>query len=144
LISKPYIKEQTLALLVEVKDMEDEKEFFGEPISVYTEEQAIEDGVKADLGLIHFTFGNVRVTATTGFISEVKTLQAMHILLRTIENIHPKTPNMIVFQQGQAEDRREDERRTLITHMVIDKKVYAKLDDHGSHYVLTFMLAEEY
>lgn len=124
--------------------MGDMKEFFGEVISKYTEKQAIEDGIKADLGLIHFSFGNVRVTATTGFISEVKTLQAMHILLRTVENIHPKTPNMIVFQQGEGEDRREDDRRTLITHMVIDKKVYVKLDDHGSHYVLTFMLAEEY
>ena len=124
--------------------MGDMKEFFGEVISKYTEEQAIEDGIKADLGWFPFGKGLVRITATTGFISTMNSLQTMHILLKTLNNIQAKYPNMIVFQQGEGGDRREDENRTLITHMVIAKKVYAILDDHGSHYVLTFMLAEEY
>jgi type I site-specific restriction endonuclease len=75
-------------------------EFFGEVIYKYTEEQAIQDGVKADLGFHKTDFGTVRITATTGFTTEINTLQAMHILLTTIEKIRPDKPNWIVFQKG--------------------------------------------
>lgn len=118
-------------------------EFFGEAISTYTEEQAIEDGFKADLGRITLRNRLVRITATKGFISDVNTLQAMHILLKTLSVIHPKKPNWLVFRKAEKEHT-EDQGRTLIVPMETSKNIYAILDDHHTHYVLTFLLAEEY
>lgn len=120
-------------------------EFFGEVISKYTLEDAIEDGLHADFGYIETPFGKVRIVATTNFMANVNTYQLMHIVLKTLRAIRPLKPNWVVFDNEITQEHTEDEGRTLRAHIDgLEKKVYAILDNYGDHYVLTLLLAEDY
>jgi len=120
-------------------------EFFGEVISKYTLEDAIEDGLHADFGYVEAPFGRVRIVATTNFMANVNTYQLMHVVLKTLRAIRPLKPNWVVFDNEITEEHMEDEGRTLRAHIDgLDKKVYAILDNHSDHYTLTLLLAEDY
>jgi len=118
------------------------EDFFGEVISKYTLEDAIEDGIHADLGKIN----GVRIIATTGLMSTVNNYQLMHMVTKTLDRIRLDKPNWIVFNPSEKvgddfTEHLEDDGRTLITKLDgLPEKVYAILEGD----VLTFLLASEY
>lgn len=119
-------------------------EFFGEVISKYTLEQAIEDGFHADFGFMRTSYGLLRIVATTNFLKNTTSLQALSMLFKTLKDIRATKPDMIVFKEN-GEEHTEDEGRTLITSCAgLKEKVYAKLDNYGNHHVLTLLLASDY
>jgi hypothetical protein len=106
------------------------------------------------------------IMQTRSFITEVPDDVKAEILELGLHNINRET-DFLVFKSQPVETHKEDEGRTLITHVKgLSKKVYAKLDDYGqpnkwdelydketaddlkksgvAQYVITFMLAEEY
>ena len=118
---------------------------FGAVISSYSLDQAIEDGIHVDFGFMESTIGKIRIVATTSFMKAVSTYEAMHILLKTLKHIQPQLPNWIVFTGEDVKEHTEDAGRTLKTTVkALEETVYAILDDHKDHYVLTFLLATEY
>jgi hypothetical protein len=111
---------------------------FGEVISRYTLEDAIEDGTHVDFGNLVKT--GYRIIVTTGVLSELNKHQLLHAVIKTLNCLSPTT-DMIVFRTEPTEPYKEDEGRTLITSIDgLEKKVYAKNDVD----IVTIMLAEEY
>jgi len=113
---------------------------FGEIISRYTLEDAIEDGTHVDCGTV-LELG-YRIVMTRGLLNTATTEQLGHIIVRTLNGLNwgPKT-DMVVFETEPVVIHSEDEGRTLITYLEgLEKKVYAK-NDAG---IVTIMLAEEY
>jgi len=96
------------------------------------------------------------ILKTRGFLSLPKKVQE-YVIEKTLERITTET-DMIVFDPDAADERYEDEGRTLILPTYYMEKVYAKLDDYGSaenlsnkigykvttRYVITFLLPEEW
>ena len=119
-------------------------ELFGEVISEYTLEQAIEDGFHADFGFMRTSYGLLRIVATTNFLKNTTNLQALSIFFKALKDLRAVKPDMIVFEED-GEEHTEDQERTLITSCAgLTEKVYAKLDNYGNHYVLTLLLASDY
>jgi len=106
------------------------------------------------------------IMQTRGFISDIPDEVKANVLEFGLKNIN-KSTDFLVFKPEEVETHKEDEGRTLVTHIQgLPKKVYAKLDDFGepsqwdeiydketaddlkksgvAQYVITFMLAEEY
>lgn len=123
------------------KEQEDPKpeDLFGEVISCYSQQQAIEDGFLEDLGRLSAL--NFRVIATGGFMELDKRL-IVHALIISL-NVFSTMPSvdMIVFKSDIKTPQLEDEHRTAIMNLDgTPKKLYVKKDGCS----LTFMLAEEY
>ena len=124
----------------EEMDMAEKNGFFGEVISSYTLEQAVEDGVLIDFGNIErLTF---RIIMTRGIIADLSKHPLLHVLVKPLNILEVGSkPDMIVFKTESVKQHLEDEGRTLITHLEgLEKQVYAKLD--GT--VLTIMLSTDY
>jgi len=124
----------------EEMDVAEKNGFFGEVISSYTLEQAVEDGVLIDFGNIkRLTF---RIIMTRGIVADLTKHQLLHVLVRSLNILEfGSKPDMIVFKIEPVKKHLEDEGRTLITHLEgLEKQVYAKLD--GT--ILTIMLSSDY
>jgi len=94
------------------------EEVFGPPISVYTAEQAIEDGLFYDAGRL----GDKKVVLTTNLIFSLEKEEIVSALVIGLEKIK-------AFSQPD-----------LAVYTVNGKKVY--VDDSGL--IITFMLPEDY
>ena len=125
-------------VLAERLEQDNPESPFGEVISRYTLEDAIEDGTHVDFGNLVKT--GYRIIVTTGVLSELNKHQLLHAVIKTLNGLSPTT-DMIVFKTEPVKPHLEDQGRTLITSMDgLKKKVYAK-NDVG---IVTIMLAEEY
>jgi hypothetical protein len=125
-------------VLAERLELDKPESPFGEVISRYTLEDAIEDGTHVDFGNLVKT--GYRVIVTTGVLSELNKHQLLHVVIKTLNGLSPTT-DMIVFRTELTEPYTEDEGRTLITSIDgLKKKVYARNDAR----TVTIMLAEEY
>lgn len=118
-------------------------DFFGEVISCYTLEEAIEDGLHIDFGYLFYgSPSGIRIIMTSGVLAELNKNQLIHALIKTLNGLTARrTVDMVVFKTKPVQIRLDDEERTYITHIDgLKKKVYAKKDGQ----VITIMLAEEY
>ena len=130
-------KKEALAKPLDL-ELDRQEKPFGEVISKYTLEDAIEDGTHVDFGNLVKT--GYRIIVTTGVLSELNKHQLLHAVIKTLNGLSPTT-DMIVFRTEPTEPYKEDEGRTLMTHIDgLKKKLYAK-NDAGT---VTVMLAEEY
>jgi len=118
------------------------EEFFGPVISEYGVEQAIEDGVLVDfatLGKPICELAPIRIVASSHLADTINAHQMAHLIVRTLNNIKPGKPDMLVFRKG-VKMHTEDEGRTLFLPFESDKSIYAKLDGR----IITFMFPEDY
>jgi|GEM_PF-5788742 len=83
---------------------------FGEVISRYTLEDAIEDGTHVDFGNLVKT--GYRIIVTTGVLSELNKHQLLHVVIKTLNGLSPTT-DMMVFRTEPTEPYTEDEGKTL-------------------------------
>lgn len=74
-------------------------EFFGEPISVYSKDQAIEDGYLADIG----SFDGRQIVFTQSLIAKFSKFDLLSFLVRGLEKISndETDENLFVFNLGE-------------------------------------------
>ncbi|MFH1030817.1 MAG: hypothetical protein V1770_06195 [bacterium] len=99
-----------------IKAMND---FFGEPIDVYSRDQAIEDGVLGDIG----SFDGRQIVFTIGLIEKLSKFELLSFLVRGLKKIanDETDENLFVFTSGE-----------LVVWVIRDSQA------------LTFMLPEDY
>jgi len=98
------------------KAVSESDKLFGEPISVYSKEQAVEDGILADFGKIE----NIGIVFTTNLIQSLKKTEPLALLRKGLALKFERPDLKVIYFNG--------------------KKVY--IDWNGRD--LTFMLPEDY